>query len=90
MKLVMYRGKQMKTFRVMVDNVDKFASVFGADCFLEWYPEITTVGVDVAKIELGGDSHYYIIKDGKVVSYGVFFTAADLKKMKRVKEPQGV
>ena len=71
----------MNIVKVKVKNINKFASVFGADCFLEWYPELLTTGIDVARIM----DRYYIIKDGKVVNDTQFFSTADMKTLKIVK-----
>ena len=49
--------------RIIAHDLDKFQHVYGADSFLHYFPEITTMGVPIILV----NGNYYIHKDGKPV-----------------------
>lgn len=67
----------MKT--VKVADLEGFEnSVFGADCFLEWWPEILTTGIQV---ELRDDLYYIVHPNASDSS---FFTEEEMEFLEDV------
>lgn len=58
------------------------ANVFGADCFVENFPEITTTGVELKRI---GSNYYVLDQNGKVVHDSTFFSDKEMQYL----EPTG-
>lgn len=56
--------------------------VFGADCFLEYFPEILTTGVKVEKYPNG---FYYIVDDeGDYINDTTFFSEEEMSTLEEV------
>lgn len=51
-----------------------FGQVFGADSFIQHWPEILTTGIEVQK----DGSLYYVMVDGKQVHDSAFFSEEEL------------
>ncbi len=50
-------------------------NVFGADCFLKNFPEITTTGVELKKF---GSDHYIVKENGLIEDITTFFTEKEM------------
>lgn len=67
--------------RVRIKDLKGFnSSVFGADSFLEYWPEILTTGVDVKKHE----GFYYILIKGKMSNNTAFFSKEEMKYFEEI------
>jgi len=65
----------------VVKDKDGFTnSVFGADCFLKFNPEISTTGVELKQI----GKFYYIIENGEPVNDTAFFSQEEMQYLQRV------
>jgi hypothetical protein len=64
--------------RYKISNLSLFKSVvFGADCFLEHWPQLETTGITLKKCS----DHYYVAdENGKLVHDTAFFTIAELER----------
>jgi predicted transglutaminase-like protease len=57
-------------------------SVFGADCLLEIFPELTTTGVNLLHI----NDYFYVVDDNNNInSNSAFFTQEELHCLEQVK-----
>ncbi|HET8688478.1 MAG TPA: hypothetical protein VFM18_17845 [Methanosarcina sp.] len=61
--------------KVKIKDRDGFDNVFGADCFLECFPELLTTGVEVRR----HNDFYYVFRDGKFVHDSSFFTEEEMQ-----------
>lgn len=71
--------KNVERFKVKIG--DNFQAVFGADSFIENFPEIATTGIEVVKI----NSYYYVVKNNKIVHDSAFFTEEELEYLEVMK-----
>lgn len=72
--------------RAVITNRGQFeAKVFGADCFLQWWPELLTTGVEVVREEGHGPYNrqvfYFVIdpKTGRKANHTAFFTGTETR-----------
>lgn len=63
-----------------VKNKDDFMLVFGADSFLEYWPQLLTTGVELK--ELSGC--YYIVINGVIAHDTAFFTEDEMQYLELV------
>lgn len=59
-------------------------SVFGADNFLTFCPEIQTTGVELQLFNNALGSLYYIIRNGKPISDSAFFSLEEMQYLEMV------
>lgn len=65
------------TFTVRIRNRENFECfVFGADSFIEHYPELLTTGLTVHK---ESDGFFYVIKDEKIINDTCFFSGDEMR-----------
>jgi hypothetical protein len=71
----------MSRYRAVIKDRNAFErKVFGADCFLQWWPEILTTGVTIERQEVNGKGWYYILgADGRRVNHTAFFTWKEMQ-----------
>ncbi len=82
--------------KAVIYNRNRFdAQVFGADCFLQWWPELLTTGVEVEREAGCGpkDSQvfYYVVdpKTGRRANDTAFFTGTETRGcIKIIKEEE--
>ncbi len=70
--------------RVKVKNPATFGRVFGADCFIKYFPEILTTGIEVEKIPLPGrreEAYYYVMENGRPVNQTTFFSEDEMSEL---------
>lgn len=74
--------------KVKIKDLSGFqCNVFGADCFLEYWPEIKTTGIEVQLFPAWGNTeHYYVMRDGKKVNDTAFFSLKEMQYLEEVLE----
>ena len=60
---------------MIVKAKENFGAVFGADCFLQYWPEIESSGIEVQKM----GNYYYVMENGKRVNSSAFFSETELQ-----------
>ncbi len=71
----------MTTNKWRIKDVRGFKShVFGADCFLQYFPELTTTGVELRQ----KNEFFYIVQNGKIVNETTFFNHEEMKYLEFV------
>ena len=65
--------------KVKIKDRRGFDSVFGAESFLKWWPELETTGVEVKEL----DGWFYIVDPttGRRAHDSAFFTEGDMKHL---------
>jgi len=53
-----------------------FYNVFGADSFIQHWPEILTTGIEIKK----DSSFYYVVVDGKIAHDSAFFSEEEFEQ----------
>lgn len=61
--------------KLKIRDLDAFGGVFGADSFIEQFPELFTDGVPVQQ----AGNNFYIIRDGKPISDCHFFSREEIE-----------
>lgn len=69
--------------KVIIDTEQNFmGAVFGADCFVEYFPEIRSTGIEIKQF---GNRWYVMNTDGKRVHDTCFFTEEEMVHLKEIK-----
>jgi hypothetical protein len=68
--------------KVKINDAKAFlSSVFGADCFLQYFPALLTTGVVVEKMPNG---FFYIMQDGLNANDTAFFSEEEMNLLSAV------
>ena len=68
--------------KVRIKDEQRFRNtVFGAECFLEHWPEIATEGVKVDKL---GKFYYIVDENGKPHNNSAFFSEEEMETLEKV------
>lgn len=71
-----------------VKDLSTFGNVFGAQCFIEYWPEILTTGIRVQKGAGRRSDWWYVVDEqGKKIHDTSFFTEEDMQYLEKVDDP---
>lgn len=68
-------SENIQNIKIVVGIKTNFSNVLGADCFIEQFPTLFTIGIQVCKLSNG---LYYIVKDNKIVHDSSFFSQEEI------------
>ena len=74
--------------KVKIKDLSGFeCNVFGADCFLEYWPEIKTTGIEVQLFPAWENTErYYVMREGRKVNDSAFFSLKEMQYLEEVVE----